>query len=76
MRDSSKPISKSKMNADRSPKRRDKSRAAKTQYDNKVQPARDLSKPLAESTDLSKYEKLSIADVRRVIRKSLKASRK
>ena len=53
-RDLSKPLAESKMDVDRSPRRRDKSRAVKTQYDNKVDRSpsrRDKSKAVKTQYD-------------------------
>jgi hypothetical protein len=69
-RDLSRPLAESKMDADRSLSRRGKSRAAKTQYDNKVAPVGLKVPELSKYKDANNYSYLKEKRYRKQINKS------
>ena len=69
-RDLSRPLSESRMDVDRSPSRRNKSRAAKTQYDNKVAPVGLKVPELPKYKDAGNYSYLKEKRYRKQINKS------
>ena len=70
IRDLSRPLAESKMDVDRSPSRRDKSRAVKTQYDNKVAPIGLKVPKLPKYKDADTYSLLKEKRFRKQINKS------
>lgn len=69
-RDLSRPLAESRMDVDRSPRRRGKSRAAKAQYDNKVAPVGLKVPELSKYKDANNYSILKDKRYRKQINKS------